>query len=40
MMNIYVILFFLLPFAGMIGAAVVLARERRARSHQRHSGLR
>jgi hypothetical protein len=36
MMNIYVIVFFLLPFVGMIGAVVVLARERRVRSHQRH----
>jgi hypothetical protein len=40
MMNIYVILFFLLPFGGMICAVVVLAREKRARSHQRHLGLR
>jgi hypothetical protein len=40
MMKIYVIVFFLLPFVGMISALVVLGRERRVRSQQRHSGLR
>ncbi|NYF88054.1 hypothetical protein RBB79_00945 [Tunturiibacter empetritectus] len=40
MMNIYVYLFFLLPFAGMIVAVVVLARDRWVRGHPRHSGLR
>ncbi|MBB5341172.1 hypothetical protein [Tunturiibacter gelidoferens] len=40
MMNIYVFIFLLLPFLGMIGALVVLARDRRVHPGERRSGLR
>jgi hypothetical protein len=40
MMKIYVFIFLLLPFFGLIGALVVLARDRRVHPRQRHTGLR
>jgi hypothetical protein len=39
-MNIYVLAFCLLPIFGMLGAVVILARDKRERNHHHHSDFR